>query len=100
MNYQKLDAALIAALEDMPESSARRWQVFVHTTRAPADEEAFLLERIGVTGSAGARRIFTATVSASDVAELSQQPWVQYMRLSRELDLKPGDEALSGEDGV
>jgi len=85
MDYQKLDAALAAALDEVGDPEERALSVFIHTAHAPADTEATFLEDIGVGGVTNERQVFTATLSARAVAELSDQPWLQYMKLSRRL---------------
>ena len=48
---------------------------------------AGILEGLGVSGISGARRVFTATLSPRAISELSEQPWLRYLRLSRRLRL-------------
>ncbi len=91
MDYQKMDAALAAALDDVRDPEERVLSVFIHTAHAPVDAEAAFLEDLGVGGVTGERRVFTATLSARAVAELSDQPWLRYMKLSRRLRIL-GDE--------
>lgn len=85
MDYQKMDAALAAALDDVRDPEERALLVFIHTAHAPVDTEAAFLEDLGVGGVTGGRQVFTATLSPRAVAELSDQPWLQYMKLSRRL---------------
>lgn len=85
MNYQKIDAALAAALDEVRDPDERALSVFIHTARAPVETEAALLEDLGVGVVTGEQRVFTATLSARAVAELSDQPWLRYMKLSRRL---------------
>jgi hypothetical protein len=85
MDYRKLDAALAAALDEVSDPEERALAVFIHTAHAPADTEAAFLEDMGVGGVTDERRVFTATLSARAVEELSDQPWLQYMKLSRRL---------------
>lgn len=87
MDYQKMDAALAAALDEVGDPEERALSVFIHTSHAPQDAEADFLENLGVGGVTGGRQVFTATLSARAVAELSDQPWLQYMKLSRRLRL-------------
>ena len=84
MNYQKLDAGLAAALEEEDDREAMSLTVFIHTDRVPDGEALRLLTGLGV--SPGDAQIFTATVSPRMIAELSEQPWVQSIKLSRRLD--------------
>ena len=69
LNHAKLDAALASALEGRAEADARDLVVFVETE------------------SDGIR---TATVSAREVDELSEQPSVRRLRLARGLNLADG----------
>ncbi len=87
MDYRKIDAALAAALDDVQNQEERAFVVFIHTEHAPDTTEAAILEGLGVSGVTGGRRMFTATLSAREVAELSDQPFVQYLKLSRKLHL-------------
>lgn len=87
MDYRKLDAALAAALDDVQNPEERAFTIFIHTTHAIDTAQAAFLEGLGVSGVRGGRQMFTATLSARAVAELSDQPWVQYLTLSRKLRL-------------
>lgn len=84
MNYQKLDAGLAVALEEEDDPEAASLTVFIHTDRVPDGEALRMLEGIGV--SPGDAQIFTATVSPRMIAQLSEQPWVTSIKLSRKLD--------------
>ena len=83
MNYQKLDAGLAAAVDDEDDREAASLIVFIHTDRVPDGEALRILKGIGV--SPGDAQIFTATLSARMIAQLSEQPWVQSIKLSRRL---------------
>ena len=87
MNYQKLDAGLAIALNEVENPNEPSLVVFVHTN-APldADKIAFL-ESSGITGVTEGKDIFTATLSVNAISELSQQVWVQYLKLSQKLRL-------------
>ena len=85
MDYQKMDAALAAALAEVRDPEERALSVFIHTAHAPQDAEADFLEDLGVGGVTGGRQVFTATLSPRAVEELSDQPWLRYMKLSRRL---------------
>ncbi len=86
MNYQKLDPALAMALNDVQNPEEPSLVVFIHTEPAPDAEAAAFLEGLGVNVTSG-RDVFTAKLSANAVSQLSQQPWVQYIRLSQTLRL-------------
>ena len=85
MDYQKIDAALAAALDEVRDPEERAISVFIHTEHAPMDAEAAFLEDLGVGGVTGGRQVFTATLSPRAIGELSDQPWLRYMKLSRRL---------------
>lgn len=85
MDYQKIDAALAAALDEVKDPEERAISVFIHTEYAPRDAEAAFLEDLGVGGVTGERQVFTATLSPRAIGELSDQPWLRYMKLSRKL---------------
>lgn len=87
MDYGKVDAALAAALADIADADAdrRELSVFIHLDD-PGDEGREALTRMGVTGAAE-HQACTATVSARQVADLSERPWVRQLRLSARLRL-------------
>jgi hypothetical protein len=85
MNYQKLDAGLAMALNDVQNSAERNLVIFIHTQPAPDAAAAAFLESLGVSGVTSGRNMFTATLSANAVSQLSDQPWVQYLKLSQKL---------------
>jgi hypothetical protein len=85
MNYSKLDAALALAVREAKDSEERNLGIFIDIGPAPDTAEAAVLERLGVSGVASRQQLLTATLSASGVAELSDRPWVRYLRLSQKL---------------
>ncbi len=87
MDYKKIDAGLAAALKDVKDQEERVLVVFIHTECAPGAAEVVFLENSGVRVAGGEKQVFTATLSARAVAELTDQPWVRYLRLSRKLRL-------------
>jgi hypothetical protein len=87
MDYRKLDAALAAAVDELQDPEKPALSVFIHTAHVPEAAEVAFLEDLGVSGVTGARQVFTATLSPRAVAELSEQPWLRYMKLSRRLHL-------------
>ncbi len=86
MNYKKLDTALAMALNEVENPEERSLVVFIHTEPVPDATAAAFLESLGVNVTRG-RDVFTATLSANAVSQLSEQPWVQYIRLSQKLRL-------------
>jgi hypothetical protein len=84
MNYQKLDTALAMALSEVENPEEQSLVVFIHTEPMPDASAAAFLESLGVSVTRG-RDVFTATLSANAVSQLSEKPWVQYIRLSQKL---------------
>lgn len=87
MDERKIDAPLASALTDVSDPEERAFTVFIHTAQAPDTAQAAFLSGLGVNGVTGRLKVFTATLSARVVAELSQQPWVRSLKLSRKLRL-------------
>ncbi|MDZ7956675.1 MAG: hypothetical protein RMY34_02000 [Aulosira sp. DedQUE10] len=87
MNYQKLDAALATALNDVQDLEIPTLTVFIHTEPVLNAIATAVLENLGVTGVTAGKDVFTATLSANAIAQLSEQPWVQYLKLSQRLHL-------------
>ncbi|NJR16870.1 MAG: hypothetical protein HC785_14930 [Calothrix sp. CSU_2_0] len=87
MNYQKLDAGLAIALNEIENPEEPSLVVFVHTNSPLDADKITFLESFGITGVTEGKDIFTATLSVNAISELSQQPWVQYLKLSQKLRL-------------
>lgn len=85
MNYQKLDTGLAMALNGVQNPEKRNLVIFIHTKPAPDAAAAAFLESLGVSSVRSGRKVFTATLSANAVSQLSDQPWVQYLKLSQKL---------------
>jgi hypothetical protein len=90
VNYGKVDSALAAALDTVGDRAVRQLPVFVHLRASPTPRERGVLSRLGVAAGPATRQIFTATLSAQQVEELSDQEWVRQLRLSQPLDLLGG----------
>lgn len=88
MNYKKLDAALAMALNQVQDLDERSLVVFIHT-QPPADNSnaAAVLENLGISGITEKKDVFSATLSVNEIAKLSEQSWVQYLKLSQKLRL-------------
>lgn len=87
MNYQKLDTALAMAMNEVQNPEERNMSVFIHTQ--PTTDSAGsteLLRNLGVGVTEG-KDVFTATLSPNAISQLSEQPWVQYLKLSQKLRL-------------
>jgi hypothetical protein len=85
MDYRKIDAGLAVALKDVKDLGESALVVFIHTEHVPSATEIAFLEKLGVKIGPDERQVFTATLSANEVAELSDQAWVKYLKLSRKL---------------
>ncbi|MBD0389652.1 MAG: hypothetical protein ICV54_24910 [Nostoc sp. C3-bin3] len=87
MNYQKLDAALATALNDVQNLENSNLGVFIHTEPILDSAATAVLERLGVSGVTSGQDIFTATLSPNAISQLSEQPWVKYLKRSQQLGL-------------
>jgi len=87
VDYSRIDGALALACEETPEDE-RSLTVFVHTKSPPDREQVEKLNSAGVNVSSSERKIFTATLSPSQVAALSHEPWVRQLKLSQRLKMK------------
>jgi hypothetical protein len=81
MNYRKLDGALAAALHESQSEADVRFPVFLRLAEAPPMEASEIL-RIPVD-AAMASRILPMDLTAAEVAEFSDQPWVGSIRLAK-----------------
>ncbi|MEH1935894.1 MAG: hypothetical protein V7L14_19805 [Nostoc sp.] len=87
MNYQKLDAALTTALNDVQDSEEPSLAVFIHTEPILNSAAIAVLESLGVNGVTSGKDIFTATLSPNAISQLSEQSWVNYLKRSQQLHL-------------
>ncbi|MBD2727463.1 hypothetical protein H6G96_14275 [Nostoc sp. FACHB-892] len=87
MNYQKLDAALATALNDVQSLEESNLGVFIHTEPILDSAATAVLERLGVSGVTSGKDIFTATLSPNVISQLSEQSWVKYLKRSQQLGL-------------
>ena len=87
MNYQKLDAALATALNDVQSLEEPNLGVFIHTEPILDSGATAVLERLGVSGVTSGKDIFTATLSPNAISQLSEQSWVKYLKRSQQLGL-------------
>ncbi|MBW4505743.1 MAG: hypothetical protein KME64_04435 [Scytonematopsis contorta HA4267-MV1] len=85
MNYQKLDASLAMALNDVSNQQEANLVVFIHTKAIPNAEAIAVLQSMGVSNISSDSDVFTATLSPNAISQLSEQPWVQYIKLSQKL---------------
>jgi len=87
MNYQKLDAALATALNDVQDSEKPSLGVFIHTEPILDSNATAVLKSLGVNDVTSDKDIFTATLSPNAISQLSEQPWVKYLKRSQQLSL-------------
>ena len=85
MDYQKLDGFLQAAIEDTQDQPLT---VFIRTEAPVGAKEAEYLRGLGVHDAHPSQKIYTATLAPTAVDELSEQPWVESMALSQQLQPK------------
>jgi hypothetical protein len=90
MNYRKLDAKLTAALDEMENPEEPKLLVFIHIAPTSDSSATTFLEEIGVKVASTRQQIFTAKISPREVKELSEQPWVRYVKLSQPLRMLNG----------
>ena len=87
MNYHKLDAALVTALNDVQDSEEPSLGVFIHTEPILDSAATAVLESLGVSGVTSGKDIFTATLSANAISQLSEESWVKHLKRSQQLRL-------------
>ncbi|QMS88517.1 hypothetical protein HUN01_13255 [Nostoc edaphicum CCNP1411] len=87
MNYQKLDAALATALNDVQDPEETSLGVFIHTEPILDSGAIAVLESLGVNDVTSGKDIFTATLSANAISQLSEESWVKYLKRSQQLHL-------------
>ena len=92
MDYDKLDADLSAELDGVADANDATLPIFVHTEQPRGPEQEAFLKRLGVSGEIAGREVLTANLSRQAIDELSRQPWVRYLKLSRKLRPLPGTE--------
>jgi hypothetical protein len=90
VNYDKLDADLSAELGGAV-SDTDTLPIFIQTERSPVPDEQSFLKQLGVSGETEGRDLFTADLSRRAIDELSHQPWVRYLKLSRKLGPLSGE---------
>jgi hypothetical protein len=83
MDYQKMDTALLMALERAEDQDALT--VFIQTAHPVEQAENDYLQGIAAPGDHAGKQILTATLSADAVRQLSDQSWVRSLTLSQPL---------------
>ena len=87
MNYNKVDAALAAALKS-EETDKNFIPVFVGVNKGLGQNEKEYLQKLGLIFNKNVPEIITATISQQAISELSDQSWVRYLKLSTRLKPK------------
>jgi hypothetical protein len=82
VDYQKLDSALAAALEESPQET--HLSIFIQLDGPPSALTLDNLHRIGVSGNSSLT-IFTARLHPQAIAVLSDQPFVRFLKLAQPL---------------
>jgi hypothetical protein len=85
MNYKKLDAALAMAVNQVENPQVPSLVVFIRVNQPLDDSALTFLEGLGIKGITQGKEILTATVSVSDISQLSEQSWVLFLQLSQKL---------------
>lgn len=83
MNYQKLDAALAMALNKVQDPQEPSFVIFIHTQPILESAAKNFLINLGISKITDKNTVFTATVSADTISKLSNQSWVEYLKLSQ-----------------
>ena len=87
-DYTRVDGALLQACEETP-AADRLLTIFVQTLQPPTEDQAKQLSALGVSLPARPKRIFTATLSPSEVIQLSHEDWIKSLKLSQRLKALP-----------
>ncbi|QLE48692.1 hypothetical protein FD724_11575 [Nostoc sp. C057] len=87
MDFQKLDAALATALNDVQNPEEPSLEVFIHTEPILDSAATAVLKNLGISGVISGRDIFTARLSLNALSQLSEEPWVKYLKRSQQLRL-------------
>ena len=88
MNYHKVDAPLAAAVDEIKNAEEPLLAVYIYTAKSRDESATIFLNGLGVRVYSKNQDTFTATVSPHTVRELSQQPWVRYVKLSPKLHMR------------
>lgn len=87
-DYTRINGALLQACEETP-ATDRLLTIFVHTLQPPTEDQVKQLTALGVCLPRRPRRIFTATLSPSEVTQLSNEGWIKSLKLSQRLKALP-----------
>jgi hypothetical protein len=87
MNYRKLDASLAMTVNQVSDPQEANLVIFIHTQQPLNEDASVFLQRLGINNITENSNVFTATVSLNAIAELSEQSWVESLKLSQKLHL-------------
>jgi hypothetical protein len=87
MNFEKIDSFLASAIFDIEDEEERALVVFIQTEAPLEADQCAVLEKSGIQVGNKDRQVFTGTLSASEISELSDQSWVLNIKLSENLRL-------------
>ena len=87
-DYTRIDGALLEACAETPATN-RLLTIFVQTLEPLTEDQAKQLSALGVCLPTRPKRIFTATLSPSEVIKLSHESWIKSLKLSQRLKALP-----------
>jgi len=85
MDYNKMDAALSAALSDPTASSTPLLTVFIRTDGPLTPVQQAELRHLGVQGVESEHSVFSATLSPQTISSLTEKSWIRRLSLARQL---------------
>ena len=83
MDYSKIDAQLSANLKNASRSD--KVPIFVYINKELGETEKKYLAKYGVYFSKSIPMVFPATLPIMAIDDLSQQPWIKYIKMSHKL---------------
>lgn len=92
MNYQKLDASLISALDQKGASTSAKFSVLVRIDRGDEHGELEPLGKILGSGYSAGHTVVTAYLTHDQIEALTQNPAVVSIRLAQQLRMMEVEE--------
>jgi hypothetical protein len=83
MDYSKVDAQLVAYLKNA--SGSDKIPVFIYINKELGEIEKKFLAKYGVYFSKSISMVFPAIIPIMAIDDLSQQPWIKYIKMSHKL---------------
>ena len=87
MDYTKVDARLAVALSSGAE--ARLYRVFIRLTGDAGEPARAVLEGLGIPAASLSGNPIRASLKGSDIDDLSERPWVQYIEAGSQAEPLP-----------